>query len=30
MVTKTIALDDIEHAFADMEAGEVIRSVAVL
>ena len=29
MVTKTIALDDIEHAFADMEAGEVIRSVMV-
>jgi S-(hydroxymethyl)mycothiol dehydrogenase len=30
MVTKTIALDDIEHAFADMEAGEVIRSVVLL
>jgi S-(hydroxymethyl)mycothiol dehydrogenase len=30
MVTKTIALDDVEHAFADMEAGEVIRSVVVL
>jgi len=29
MVTKTIALDDVEHAFADMEAGEVIRSVVV-
>jgi S-(hydroxymethyl)mycothiol dehydrogenase len=29
MVTKTIALDDIEQAFADMEAGEVIRSVMV-
>jgi S-(hydroxymethyl)mycothiol dehydrogenase len=30
MVTKTIALDDVEHAFHDMEAGEVIRSVVVL
>jgi S-(hydroxymethyl)mycothiol dehydrogenase len=30
MVTKTIALDDVEQAFADMEAGEVIRSVMVL
>ena len=30
MVTKTIALDDVEQAFADMEAGEVIRSVVVL
>lgn len=30
MVTKTIGLDDVEHAFADMEAGEVIRSVVVL
>ena len=30
MITKTIALDDVEHAFADMEAGEVIRSVVVL
>ena len=30
MVTKTIALDDIEQAFADMEAGQVIRSVVVL
>jgi S-(hydroxymethyl)mycothiol dehydrogenase len=29
MVTKTIALDDIELAFADMEAGEVIRSVVL-
>jgi S-(hydroxymethyl)mycothiol dehydrogenase len=29
MVTKTIALDDVEQAFADMEAGEVIRSVVV-
>jgi S-(hydroxymethyl)mycothiol dehydrogenase len=30
MVTKTIALDDVEQAFVDMEAGEVIRSVVVL
>jgi S-(hydroxymethyl)mycothiol dehydrogenase len=30
MVTKRIALDDVERAFADMEAGEVIRSVIVL
>jgi S-(hydroxymethyl)mycothiol dehydrogenase len=30
MVTKTIVLDDVEQAFADMEAGEVIRSVVVL
>jgi S-(hydroxymethyl)mycothiol dehydrogenase len=30
MVTKTIALDDVMHAFEDMEAGEVIRSVVVL
>jgi S-(hydroxymethyl)mycothiol dehydrogenase len=30
MVTKRIGLDDVEHAFADMEAGEVIRSVVVL
>jgi S-(hydroxymethyl)mycothiol dehydrogenase len=30
MVTKRIALDDVEQAFADMEAGEVIRSVIVL
>jgi S-(hydroxymethyl)mycothiol dehydrogenase len=29
MVTKTIPLDDVEQAFADMEAGEVIRSVLV-
>ena len=29
MVTKRIALDDIEQAFEDMEAGEVIRSVIV-
>ena len=29
MVTKTIGLDDVEQAFADMEAGEVIRSVAI-
>jgi S-(hydroxymethyl)mycothiol dehydrogenase len=30
MVTKTIALDDVVHAFEDMEAGEVIRSVVLL
>jgi len=30
MVTKRIALDDVEQAFGDMEAGEVIRSVVVL
>jgi S-(hydroxymethyl)mycothiol dehydrogenase len=30
MVTKRITLDDVEQAFADMEAGEVIRSVIVL
>jgi Zn-dependent alcohol dehydrogenase len=30
MVTKTIALDDVVHAFADMQAGQVIRSVVVL
>jgi S-(hydroxymethyl)mycothiol dehydrogenase len=30
MVTKTIGLDDVEQAFADMEAGQVIRSVVVL
>jgi S-(hydroxymethyl)mycothiol dehydrogenase len=30
MVTKTIALDDVEQAFADMQAGQVIRSVVVL
>jgi S-(hydroxymethyl)mycothiol dehydrogenase len=29
MVTKKIALDDVEQAFKDMEAGEVIRSVVV-
>jgi S-(hydroxymethyl)mycothiol dehydrogenase len=29
MVTKRIALDEVEQAFADMEAGEVIRSVVV-
>jgi S-(hydroxymethyl)glutathione dehydrogenase/alcohol dehydrogenase len=30
MVTKRIGLDDIGHAFEDMEAGDVIRSVVVL
>lgn len=30
MVTKRIGLDDVERAFGDMEAGEVIRSVVVL
>jgi S-(hydroxymethyl)mycothiol dehydrogenase len=30
MVSKRIGLDDVEQAFADMEAGEVIRSVIVL
>jgi S-(hydroxymethyl)mycothiol dehydrogenase len=30
MVSKRIALDDIEQAFTDMEAGEVIRSVVML
>jgi S-(hydroxymethyl)mycothiol dehydrogenase len=30
MVTKRIALDDVEQAFVDMEAGDVIRSVVVL
>jgi len=30
MVTKTIGLDDVEQAFADMQAGEVIRSVVLL
>jgi S-(hydroxymethyl)mycothiol dehydrogenase len=30
MVSKTIALDDVPHAFEDMEAGEVIRSVVLL
>jgi S-(hydroxymethyl)mycothiol dehydrogenase len=29
MVTKTIGLDDVEAAFADMAAGRVIRSVIV-
>jgi S-(hydroxymethyl)mycothiol dehydrogenase len=29
MVTKTIALDDVDQAFRDMEAGDVIRSVAI-
>ena len=29
MVTKKIALEDVERAFVDMEAGEVIRSVVV-
>jgi Zn-dependent alcohol dehydrogenase len=29
MVTKKIALEDVEQAFADMEAGDVIRSVVV-
>jgi S-(hydroxymethyl)mycothiol dehydrogenase len=29
MVTKRIALEDVERAFEDMEAGEVIRSVVV-
>jgi S-(hydroxymethyl)mycothiol dehydrogenase len=29
MVTKKIALEDVEQAFSDMEAGEVIRSVVV-
>jgi S-(hydroxymethyl)mycothiol dehydrogenase len=30
MVTKRITLDEVEQAFSDMEAGEVIRSVIVL
>ena len=30
MVTKRVTLDDVEQAFADMEAGEVIRSVVTL
>jgi S-(hydroxymethyl)mycothiol dehydrogenase len=30
MVTKTIGLDDVPHAFEDMRAGDVIRSVVVL
>jgi S-(hydroxymethyl)mycothiol dehydrogenase len=29
MVTKTIALEDVEHAFDDLRSGEVIRSVIV-
>jgi S-(hydroxymethyl)mycothiol dehydrogenase len=29
MVSKKIALEDVEQAFADMESGEVIRSVVV-
>ena len=30
MVTRRIGLDDVEKAFEDMEAGEVVRSVIVL
>jgi S-(hydroxymethyl)mycothiol dehydrogenase len=30
MVTKRVGLDDVERAFADLQAGEVIRSVIVL
>jgi S-(hydroxymethyl)mycothiol dehydrogenase len=30
MVTKTIALDEVEQAFEEMKAGDVIRSVVVL
>ena len=30
MVTRTIALDDVEHAFDDLRGGEVIRSVVRL
>jgi S-(hydroxymethyl)mycothiol dehydrogenase len=30
MITKRVALDDVEQAFVDMEAGNVIRSVVVL
>jgi S-(hydroxymethyl)mycothiol dehydrogenase len=30
MVTKTVGLEDVEQAFADLRAGEVIRSVIVL
>jgi S-(hydroxymethyl)mycothiol dehydrogenase len=30
MVTKTIGLEDVEQAFAEMKAGDVIRSVVVL
>jgi Zn-dependent alcohol dehydrogenase len=29
MVTKTVALDDVEHAFDDLRRGNVIRSVIV-
>ena len=29
LVTKTVPLDDVEGAFADMNAGDVIRSVVV-
>jgi Zn-dependent alcohol dehydrogenase len=29
MVTKTIALDDVERAFDDLQGGDVIRSVIV-
>ena len=29
MVTKTIALDDVERAFDDLRRGEVIRSVVL-
>jgi S-(hydroxymethyl)mycothiol dehydrogenase len=30
LVTKTIALEEVAHAFAEMEAGDVIRSVILL
>jgi len=30
MVTKTVALDDVDRAFADLQAGNVIRSVILL
>ncbi len=30
MVTKTIALEDVEHAFEDLRRGDVIRSVVLL
>ena len=30
MVTKTVSVEDVEQAFADLQAGEVIRSVIVL
>jgi S-(hydroxymethyl)mycothiol dehydrogenase len=29
-VSETISLDDVEHAFEKMEAGEVLRSVVTL